>query len=78
MSFYDTLREINYEKYSLTSSYMEKEADKELRRIIRDELSKQYTKLYLNSVYGQMVYADTDSIYTKENNNMKKRFYSST
>ena len=41
--------------------------EQELERKERD------LKLHLNSLYGQMVYADTDSIYTKENN-MRKEF----
>ena len=37
------------------------------------ERRKRDLKLHLNSLYEQLVYADTDSIYTKENN-MRKEF----
>lgn len=37
------------------------------------EVWRAFSKCYLNSFYGTMVYADTDSIYKKENN-MKREF----
>lgn len=40
--------------------------------LIREQC-KEYYKTHLNSLYGQAIYADTDSIYTKENN-MRKEF----
>ena len=52
--------------------YSRLETDINTNAMIKEQY-KEYLKTHWNSLYGQAIYVDTDSIYTKENS-MRKEF----